>query len=131
MMQDGKFSKPVAAMEGYDTYLNGINDAGQAVGWVTDWSTFTYAFVREPSWKLQFIDMWKVGERFHDINNVGQIIGFCVDNYVFDGYLYDRGEALLIDMPGAIGMLLNGINDGGVYVGYYWDKEANHGVLYR
>ena len=77
-----------------------------------------------------------MGSAPNRINDRGQIVGsystITTGNHAFPtrGYLWDRGEVTLIDVPGALHTAANDIDNQGQIVGYYVDAEGiGHGFL--
>ena len=98
-----------------DTYPQGINNAGQIVGYFDGYGTHGYLFDTDGSYTT--IDppgssyTWVFG-----INNVGQIVGTFFDSTQAHGFLYVGGSVTLIDVPGALGTNAFAINDAGQIV---------------
>ena len=115
----------------------GINNAGQIVGYFTaggplgtsdngflfDSATSTFTNLNFPGATFTFAN---------GINDIGEIVGFYVDNSGKDhGFLYSGGSYTTIDNPlGTNGTEAFGINDMGEIVGAYIDSTGlAHGFL--
>ena len=53
------------------------------------------------------------------INNLGDIVGFCIEGRDTIGYLYKNGAFSFLSFPGAVGVQAFGVNDADEIVGYY------------
>jgi probable HAF family extracellular repeat protein len=61
----------------------------------------------------------------YSLNNEGQIVGRVADTSgVFHGYVFQHGQATLIDYPGASGTEAYGINDRGDIIGVFHDSAG-------
>jgi probable HAF family extracellular repeat protein len=114
----------------------GVNDLGQIVG--TFFSGKRIGFIYDdsgfqfPSNPFPNPSNWTV---FHDINNVGQIVGYIEVFHSgpsdFHGVLIDRSTLTwsFFDYPGAVQTVASGINDRGQIVGTYFDGTQGHGFI--
>jgi hypothetical protein len=114
--------------------VNGINEAGTAVGTYTDAHSFSHSFLRSPKGAITLLpDPISQGcSGMFDINNAGVLVGFGaanVDSFLSNiglhGLLWRDGRYVQIDYPGALGTGCNGINDEGQIVGWYLDADLN------
>ena len=135
----------------YTTDYTGINNSGQLSGYLTYSDGYSQGFIRTGSnfspyehpdssynacnWFLP------CGTWFTGINNNGEVVGVYTDtNGIYRSFLYyGTGAPTPIDHPnsatGTIYTSVNGINDSGQAVGYFWDStETNtpgHGFVYN
>src|SRR4029077_10843950 len=58
------------------------------------------------------------------LNNSNQIVGYIENNSGFHGFLYDSGAFTHLNVRGASGTLVSGINDSGEVVGV-WVGSSN------
>jgi probable HAF family extracellular repeat protein len=108
------------------TWLNGLNDRGQAVGFAfvgTELIDFIYAYgVFTP------IDLPGLA---NGMNNAGDIVGSYTDSTgTRHGYLYSGGSVQTIDVPSSPSTSAMGINDRGEIVGSYILGSTTHGFVY-
>ncbi len=67
-----------------------------------------------------------------DINNRGDIVGNCLDQDQFHGFLLRNGVYKVLDVPNSTNTLAFGINNRGDVVGQYFDSNDDaHGFLFR
>ena len=100
------------------TTANGINDAGQIVGWFND-STGTHGFLYTGG---SFTPIAVPGATFSQatgINDAGQIVGPFIDSTGGHGFLDVGGSFTQIDVPGALFTQAYGINNAGQIVGFF------------
>ena len=124
------------------TWLEGINERGQIAGAVTDYVSYSKAFVMEPDGALT----WYVpevpgdpdpGMGFFDLNDHGQAVGAAIaggpGDLTYIGWLMDRGEDVFFtNIPDASDSWIRGINNRGDMVGLFLDSAGNqHGVIIR
>ena len=110
------------------TDIHEINEKGQIVGSVTDFATYSYAFIMEPDGTINYYppeDTLAHESAFRGINNRGQVVGSLDDKF----WLYDRGETVLIDMPGAFYSTINAIGAEGTMFGWTSLEDGVHGVM--
>jgi hypothetical protein len=121
-------------INGQSTFLIGINDLGQIVGYRYNgyWSGLGYGFMRNPSGSvldIHYPGSWSAWTFPYSINNNGQIVGNYHDNAHYHGFLLDaNGNYSTIDPPGSTETVSNGINDIGQIVGTFRDYRR-HGYL--
>ncbi len=117
------------------TNANGINDAGQIVGYYADTSG-DHGFLYSGGTYATLDDPWPKGLTVATgINDAGQITGYYVDsNDTPHGFLYNGSTSTYttIDDPlGTKGTVAFGNNAAGQIVGYYVDSSGvDHGFLY-
>ena len=119
--------------------LNGINDAGTAVGSYTDAHSFAHSFLRSPTGEITLLpDAISQGtSSMYGINDAGILVGLgaanldsILNNVGLHGFLWRHGGYAQIDYPGSIGTGCSAINDEGQIVGWYVDASQNtHGFL--
>jgi uncharacterized membrane protein len=117
------------------TYVRGINDKGQVVGYYYD-STITnildathrYSFVYSGGAYTTLSDPLGLHPAAFDINDTGQIVGTYVGKgssggaYVYLGFLYSAGSYTTLEDPlGVDGTMAYGVNDAGQIVGQFID----------
>ncbi len=117
---------------GAGTLANGINDAGQIVGYYFDQTQHAHGFVDNDGTYTTLDDPLGAGGTFVEgINNAGQIVGYYMGTDGARGFLYSNGIYATIDDPlGVKGTYIQGINDSGQIAGYYLDTEGlPHGFV--
>ena len=110
------------------TDIHEINEKGQIVGSVTDFATYSFAFIMEPDGTINYYppeDTLSHNSAFRGINNRGQAVG-SLDGML---WLYDRGENVLFDVPGAYYSTINGIGAEGTMFGWTDTGNGIHGVM--
>lgn len=120
----------ISAPGSADTFVQGINNAGQIVGYSGDRSfmenngVFTQIVVPDG----------QLGTFARGINNSGQIVGDYFDSNANTniGFIYTNGVTTAVANPNAVnGTVLSGINDNGHAVGYYIGADHSfHGFMY-
>ena len=144
ILQDGKFHKVIAPQSlvcGTDVWM--VQDNGRAaVGDLcNDTDSALYGYLRNRPGDFQTISFPSGGtfpctsSRY--INERGDITGIyvvanshdeCYETGSLRGFLLRHGEYIAIDFPGATDTAATAINDDGVIVGFYFDKQgAGHG----
>ena len=110
----------------YATAPNGINNAGQVVGYYNTAPGHEDGFLYANG-AFATIDVpGAVATEAIGINNAGQIVGLYVKNGISHGFLDTGGAFSTIDLPGARYTALFGINDGGQIVGQFgFPVDAN------
>ncbi len=135
---------------GSPTWADGINNAGQVVGYYSDdfqhlvstgfdgvnLSTVTQSdgstrVIGTPQTVLQYpgaTSTFPLG-----INNSGQVVGYDQIGATYHGFLYNNGAWSNLDDPAAAnGTFAEDINDSGMIVGYYVDANgAPHGFEFN
>jgi VCBS repeat-containing protein/probable HAF family extracellular repeat protein len=129
---------PFAAGNTFGTFVNGLNDLGQIVGYYSDSNFFggnLHGFLYSGNSYIT-IDISSAYRTVPvGINDTGQIFGnyFIHTPGFFEpphGFLYVNGTYTTIDDPLAIaGTSLVDMNDSGQIVGNYADNTGNHGFL--
>lgn len=115
------------------TVVNGINNAGQLVGYYGVkgtpgvfgflYSGSTFAAINYPSTTGTTIAT--------GINDAGAIVGtYSPDGVVTEGFLYSGGTFTTINYPSAAGTTPTGINNAGQIVGSYLSGGESFGFLY-
>src|SRR5579871_3892286 len=114
------------------TMAQGINNNDVVVGYDHDGSGY-HGFVYQNGTYTNFDDPLAPGQTYAEgINDLGQIVGYYVDNNnIRHGFLDSGGVFTTIDDGlGAGGTVAQGINDAGQIVGYYYDSNnVTHGFL--
>src|SRR5262249_50289813 len=113
----------------FNTVPNGINDAGQVVGFYDN-----HGFLLSGGVSTPLDDPLATGTNgrtaAHGINNLGQIVGGYADSRGrTHGFLYSGGTYTSLDVPSAIETVAEGINDAGQIVGNYISNTGFHGFL--
>jgi probable HAF family extracellular repeat protein len=102
------------------TAANGINDAGQIVGYVVDANGVHHAFLLSGGSYTTFDVPGSTQTYATGINNAGQIVGFYSSpDGINHGFLLSGGNYTTLDVPGANGTYAEGINSAGQVVGGY------------
>jgi uncharacterized membrane protein len=110
------------------TDIHEINEKGQIVGSITDFATYTFAFLIEPDGTINYYppeDTLSHDSAFRGINNRGQAVG-SLDGML---WLYDRGENVLFDVPGARYSTINAIGAEGTMFGWTTSGDGLHGLM--
>ena len=145
-LQAGKNFKTVEPPGAISSYLEGINDKGDAVGGYCDTIncggvTVQHGFLYEGG-EYTKLDYPITGTSLaaFGINNLGQVVGgYCPGSTTCSGgispsnhgFLLSRGVLTTLDYPGAIGTQANAINDAGTIVGFYEVHSTQlHGYMY-
>jgi len=103
----------------FSTYLTGINNSGDIVGYYTDANNTGSGFLYAGG-AFTAIDFPGASEtEAYGINNSGDIVGFYVRPKGGGGFLYAGGTFSKVDFPGASSTYPSGINDSGDIAGYY------------
>ena len=117
------------------THPFGINNRSQIVGFYTDATLTTHAFLRDRD-GFTTIDMpGALLSAANRINDAGQIVGIynALDGSAFfpvRGYLVDHGAVTEIDVPGALHTQPSDIDNAGRIAGSYQDAAGVfHGFL--
>jgi probable HAF family extracellular repeat protein len=136
------------APEGGYTFLEGVNDATQIVGYrypspglrlpavVTSfvYNGGSFTSVRDPQEVRPTINPGPMGGTFaQGMNNAGQIVGYYTGSgFAVHGFLCSGGTYTTLDDPlGAGGTYATGINNIGQIVGYFIDVNGGiHGFVY-
>jgi probable HAF family extracellular repeat protein len=110
------------------TTPQGINDAGQIVGWYSD-VTGTHGFLLSGGTYITLNDPLALNganTQAYGINDSGQIVGTYVDsNALPRSFLYSGGTYTTIDGPVVNSFpIARGINDAGQIVGSYSDNTG-------
>lgn len=106
-----------------DTTVTGVNENGQIAGFFVDNANATHGFFLTLGkfFKLNFPSA--TATQAFGLNNNGQVVGSYTDSSgLIHGFLWSASNGYQgpIDDPSGIGStLINGINDGGVIVGFY------------
>jgi hypothetical protein len=124
---------------GTDTVINGVNNAGQLVGFYTGADTFTHGMLLTPptpafNWQSQTIDNPKdtTFNQLLAINNAGEIAGYFGNgttnpNQGYTVTVPNAGSPVFTDenYPGSTQTQVTGINNAGVTVGFEVDAAGN------
>ncbi|MBZ5622105.1 MAG: right-handed parallel beta-helix repeat-containing protein [Acidobacteriia bacterium] len=133
---------PLAALENFrtidypgatSTQVNGINDAGDTVGFYVDAAQKTHGFLLKQG-KFTSLDFTgATATQGRAINNVGDIAGYYTyDDGLQHSFLYSGGKFTKIDVPGANYTGAIGLNDNGEVVGHtQFPGESMKGFLWK
>ena len=117
-----------------DTTLSGLNNAGDFVGWFTDVSGITQAFVSLGGTITPFSVPGATLTRAYQLNSSYQLVGFYQDSSGIEhGYWRDTNGTMYfpIDPSGSIETDLFGNNNRNWIVGRYTDSTGvTHGLLF-
>jgi probable HAF family extracellular repeat protein len=104
-----------ASASGQGTLTQGINDAGQIVGYYLDSNGNRHGFLYSGGAYTTLSDPLATNVTIASgINDLGQVVGYYGDNTAFHGFLYSNGTYTTVDNPlGGNNTRLNGINDSG------------------
>jgi probable HAF family extracellular repeat protein len=106
----------------------GINDSNEATGTTLDGGKqrgFFYA--ADGTWTtLEYPSTSVVATFPTGINNLGQVVGYYLDNTGQHGFTYSRGTWTSFDFPNTLGTKPAGINDQGQIIG----QNDSHAILY-
>lgn len=124
LFHNGQIISTISVPGAQQTFPRGINNSGQIVGTVDIPSGGLESFrLRGGNYSI-----FNVGGGANGINDAGDIVG----THGADGYFLRNGISSTIDFPGAPGTVLEGINDRGVIVGFYFDASragVTHGLI--
>src|SRR5262249_3639491 len=117
------------------TTPQGINDAGQSVGWYGD-ATGAHGFLLSGGIYTTLNDPLALNggnTQAYGINDLGQIVGTYLDsNALPHSFLYSGGTYTTIDVPVANSFTFaRGIKDKCQIVGYYNDDIGTHRLPFR
>ena len=145
-LQVGRKFETIQPPGAISSYLEGINDKGEAVGGYCTVLNCVGPDVQHgflySSGKYTKLDYPVSGTSIapEGINNLGQVVGgYCPGSTVCVGGLFPSNHAFLLnggvfttlDYPGAIGTQANAISDSGSIVGFYEDAAGRlHGYMY-
>lgn len=120
------------------TTSGGINDVGASVGNLCSCGPGPFlfdGFVRSPDGSFTELDdplSIPANNSPTAINDSGLIVGNYIDASGYNGFVYSRGTFTTLDVPGAFGTVLTGVNNSGAMVGVYFNGNGGlHGFLYR
>lgn len=145
-LQVGKVYKTVEPPGVLESYLQGINDKGAAVGGYCDTvpcngGSSQHGFLHSDGRYTKF-DYPTAGYSIapQGINNFGQVVGgYCPAASCPGGplpsayaFLLQNGTYTTLDFPGALATQANAINDSGSIVGFFMDSSTMlHAYLYQ
>lgn len=123
----------------FGTTVYSINDLGQMAGvYVDNVNTRVHSFLYDGS---NFITLdhpdaadvgFIAGTQAYGINNNEHVVGVYTDSPgLIHGFLYSGGSYVTLDVPNATVTWAEGINDGGIVVGYFHDDYGFHGFSYN
>ncbi len=116
-----------------NTQVNGINDAGDTVGFYVDAAQKTHGFLLKQG-KFTSLDFTgATATQARAINNAGDIAGYYTyDDGLQHSFLYSAGTFTKIDVPGANYTGAFGLNDSGEVVGHtQFPGESMRGFLWK
>ncbi len=127
----GSFTAIDVPGAGY-TYVTGINDLGQVVGWFVYAEGGRHAFL-DTGGSFTIIDVPGASDTYaYGINDNGEIVGYYsrFGTSLDYGFLDTNGSLNTFNVPGALWTHANGINDSGQIVGEFADAQSiGHGFL--
>ncbi len=129
-------SPPSTRRDASQTFLTGVNDRGEVVGFydvISGRNVIEHGFVYDKG-KFDAIDV--PGSTSTDvtaINNTGELAGRYTDAHSGQhGFIYDNGKLTTIDVPGAEYVTVTAINSRGEATGFYTDNISDdHGFIYN
>jgi probable HAF family extracellular repeat protein len=114
------------------TYVLGVNNAGDVVGTAGSGASVTKAFKMHNG---RFTVIQVPGESSNEtasgINNLGVIATYSIDGIDSSAYEYRQGRSKKLIVPGASGTEALGINDGGIVVGVYFVSSSCYGFAFN
>ncbi|HZM11773.1 MAG TPA: hypothetical protein VFC15_16320 [Candidatus Limnocylindrales bacterium] len=109
------------------TWVSGISDSGDIVGYYNDGTTF-HGFLLSKGKFTGIQPPASDGDLARGINARGDIVGQFGQADVPHCFLYRKGTYIIVDPPGSTLSFGRAINARGDIVGYYADSAgANHG----
>ena len=116
------------------TYVTGINDSGEVVGYYFDANDVPHGFAAtpdssgnyDPNAFTDINDPLAVhGTYASGVNDAGEIVGYYYDaNYDLHGFIYNDGTYLTLDDPSAAdGTYPSAVNNSGQVVGFIVSKR--------
>jgi probable HAF family extracellular repeat protein len=115
-----------------ETYVSGINDAGQIVGSYFDAKNNLIGFVYVDGNVVETLSQsgWRISA--YAINNKGQVAGtyLTISDDKSYGFIYTNGNYNTVSLGDNTNTVAFGINDAGQIVGSYHDSDGYHGFLY-
>jgi len=112
-----------------DTALDGINDAGQIVGYATGPSGAEYGFL-DTNGSFARVNDGTLWTQLNGINSAGKAVGWNELNSGWDNGVIDVGGTFTsLAVPGALSVTGYGINDAGQIVGTFYNGSATRGFL--
>jgi probable HAF family extracellular repeat protein len=112
------------------SHANGINDAGQIVGWSVTWNNARHAFLFTPGAGQGMRDLGDLpgGADFSwaaDINSSGHVVGTSMATQTWHAFLWTNGRGLVdlgaLALGESVQSEANAINDSGQITGTYAD----------
>src|SRR5207247_4335638 len=111
---DGTYTRIDDPLGNRATFANGINDAGQIVGYYRDASGREHGFLYSAGVYTTIDDPLATGDnRATGINSAGQIVGFYDNDTGRHGFVYSGGLFTTLDKPSAFRTIPIGINSSG------------------
>jgi probable HAF family extracellular repeat protein len=113
------FDDPVATLNGI--IANGINDAGQIVGYYFDASSQAHGFIFDPhGFNFTTVDVGAHGTYLTGINDAGQIVGYYADsNNQIHGFIRTTAPNPAPSGGTTAAMVLRGANSSAAIAGQY------------
>ena len=115
----------------FGTWVNSINNNGQAVGFYQDATQMYHGFVYDPITKnYANIDMPNASTQVYGINDRGQVTGNYSNGYPL-GFVYDLSTKAIytFNISNATSVAPNGINNKGQVIGWFTDAAGTHGFI--
>jgi probable HAF family extracellular repeat protein len=119
---------PVTTLDAPYNTPQGINDAGQVVGWYGSYPLYHGFLLSGGSYTT--LDVPGASATYaQGINDAGQVVGWYTNALGTHGFLLSGGSYTTLDVPGASATYAQGINDAGQVVGWYGSYPLYHGFL--
>ena len=132
LFRDGIYTQLDFPGAAFTNSANGINSAGEIVGYWFDFSDTQHGFLLSGGTYTRIDFPGSAWSEARGINSAGQIVGVYGDAVgTSHGFLLSAGRFSSIDFPGAVGgSVAKAINDAGDIVGRYDNADGStHGFL--
>ena len=107
-----------------NTYVYGVNDAGEIAGFFLDSSGTQHGFTRRSNGKVKVVDIpGATIVQLTALNDNGYVAGSFFDSAEHGLILAPDGSRTVFEIAGASTIYVRGINDDGWVVGFYLDAE--------
>ncbi len=132
---DSKGFSPIMVPDsasGVGTHPEGVNDAGQVVGYYQTASGSVQGFIEKSGVYSTLSFPGARSTLAFGINNSGKVVGYYVDSAgITHGFIEQGGVYTTLDVPGAAGTYVLGINALGQVVGSYFDGSQFHAFSFN